>query len=265
MSTIDLTIASPRPLPLPRASLALRAAVEALEDLRQLVRLDPDTRVAGPRSAPRRRRRRRPTSTAPPGSRELDRVADEVRHDLADPLRVVADPERRSEGSASRRPDAPAARRGDRPARRPIRPRPGGRRGEGRGGRARNRASRARAGSGRASRAARAGPRLLSRNSARASGPSPACSVSSSLKVRRAAIGVRSSCETSARKSRLRSRSRRILSTLSSTWSAIALNWVASAAISDEPARMSARGIALARARPRRAPARPRSGGGAAS
>ena len=47
---------------------------------------------------------------------------------------------------------------------------------------------------------------------------------SSSLNVRSAAIGVRSSCETSARNSRLRSRSRRMISTLSWSRSAIALN-----------------------------------------
>ena len=50
-------------------------------------------------------------------------------------------------------------------------------------------------------------------------------SMSSSLNVRRAAIGVRSSWDTSARKSRLRSRSRRMISTLSWSRSAIALNW----------------------------------------
>ena len=64
-----------------------------------------------------------------------------------------------------------------------------------------------------------------SRNSARAAGSSPAGPWSSSTKVRMAAIGVRSSWLTSARKSRLRSRSRRMMSTLSSSRSAIWLNW----------------------------------------
>ena len=80
----------------------------------------------------------------------------------------------------------------------------------------------------------------MSRNSARAAGSSPACSVSSSLNVSSAAIGVRSSCETSARKSRLRSRSRRMIETLSSSWSAIELNWSASSVSSDEPTWTSA-------------------------
>ncbi len=55
------------------------------------------------------------------------------------------------------------------------------------------------------------------------------------MKVRMAAIGVRSSWLTSARKSRLRSRSRRITDTLSSSRSAIVLNWVDSARSSRVP------------------------------
>ena len=104
---------------------------------------------------------------------------------------------------------------------------------------------------------------LDSRNSSRASGSSAAPSRSSSLNVRRAASGVRSSCETSARKSRLRSRSRRMISTLSSSRSAMALNWTASSAISDEPARTSLAGTRRVRspsARPRDASVRRRSG-----
>ena len=69
--------------------------------------------------------------------------------------------------------------------------------------------------------------------------PSPC---SSWLNVRSAASGVRSSCETSARKSRLRSRSRRLISTLSSRRSAIVLNWTASSPSSVEPARNWAAG-----------------------
>ena len=97
----------------------------------------------------------------------------------------------------------------------------------------------------------------------RAAGSSAAPSVSSSLNVRRAASGVRSSCETSARKSRLRSRSRRMISTLSSSLSAIALNWTASSASSDDPARTSFGGTRRVRspsARPRDASVRRRSG-----
>ena len=97
----------------------------------------------------------------------------------------------------------------------------------------------------------------------RAAGSSAAPSVSSSLNVRRAASGVRSSCETSARKSRLRSRSRRMISTLSWSRSAIALNWTASSASSDEPARTSFGGTRRVRspsARPRDASVRRRSG-----
>ena len=104
---------------------------------------------------------------------------------------------------------------------------------------------------------------LDSRNSARASGSSAAPSLSSSLNVRRAASGVRSSCETSARKSRLRSRSRRMISTLSWSRSAIALNWTASSAISDDPARTSSGGTRRVRspsASPRDASVRRRSG-----
>ena len=53
--------------------------------------------------------------------------------------------------------------------------------------------------------------------------------------MRIAAIGVRSSCDTSARKSRLRSRSRRMIATLSSSRAAIWLNWRASSMISVLP------------------------------
>ena len=88
---------------------------------------------------------------------------------------------------------------------------------------------------------------LDSRNSVRASGSSPAPCMRRSLNVRSAASGVRSSCDTSARKSRSRSRSRRMTSTLSSTLSAIALNWTASSAISDEPERTWRMGTRRAR------------------
>ena len=164
-----------------------------------------------PRSAPRRRGRRAPRRRPAAARRELDRVADEVAHDLADPLRVVADPERPV--GQRRRSARIALALGGRPAaaRRPTRRRRAGRRAAGRAGRARSRASRARAGSGRASRAGRAGAADESRNSARAAGSRPAGPWSSSLNVRSAAIGVRSSWETSARKSRLRSRSRRMI------------------------------------------------------
>ena len=57
--------------------------------------------------------------------------------------------------------------------------------------------------------------RLASRNSVRADRVVDGALARSSLNVRSAAIGVRSSCETSARNSRLRSRSRRMISTLS--------------------------------------------------
>ena len=79
--------------------------------------------------------------------------------------------------------------------------------------------------------------RLDSRNSVRVSGSVAAPSRSSSLNVRSAAIGVRSSCETSARKSRLRSRSRRMISTLSPRRAAIMLNWRDSSASSVAPVR----------------------------
>ena len=170
----------------------------------------------------------------PAARRELDRVADEVRDDLADARRIVADADRgRPAGPArpSRRDGQPGRRAGGRPIRRP----PAGRRAAGRAARARSRASRARAGSGPASRAGRSGLALDSRNSARASGSSPARSMSSWLNVRSAASGVRSSWETSARKSRLRSRSRRMSSTLSASRSAIVLNWTASSPSSEEP------------------------------
>jgi hypothetical protein len=49
--------------------------------------------VSRPRS-PLPRRRRDADRDGPARLGELDRVADEVRHDLADPLRVVADPDR---------------------------------------------------------------------------------------------------------------------------------------------------------------------------
>ena len=55
------------------------------------------------------------------------------------------------------------------------------------------------------------------------------------MNVRVAEIGVRSSWLTSARKSRLRSRSRRMISTLSSSRSAIVLNWVDSSRSSSVP------------------------------
>ena len=100
---------------------------------------------------------------------------------------------------------------------------------------ARNRAWTAPGGSGPASRAARSAARSTRGTRPAASGSSPACSLSRSLNVRSAAIGVRSSCETSARKSRLRSRSRRMISTLSWTRSAIVLNWAPSSTSSEEP------------------------------
>ena len=201
-----------------------RAAVEPLEDLRQLVRRRCRRRCRGPRSGRRRRRPRRSTSTEPP--RGVNLIALPTRLVTTWPIRcgswrIRTGASGRSSAAGRRAAGAAAAGLLDRR----TRPRPGGRRAGGRAGRAPNRASRARAGSGRASRAARAAGR-----SSRGTPPAPSGrrrrrSLSSSLKVRSAAIGVRSSCETSARKSRLRSRSRRMISTLSSSWSAIALNW----------------------------------------
>ena len=89
--------------------------------------------------------------------------------------------------------------------------------------------------------------RLVSRNSARAVGSSAAPSVRSSLNVRSAAIGVRSSCETSARNSRLRSRSRRMISMLSWSRSAIALNWRPSSDSSIGPSSIASDGTRRAK------------------
>ena len=55
----------------------------------------------------------------PAARRELDRVGDEVGHDLADPLRVVADPDR-GVGQVQREVDAATSSGGARSARRPI-------------------------------------------------------------------------------------------------------------------------------------------------
>ena len=198
----------------------------------------------------------------PAARRELDRVGDEVGDDLADPRRVVADPDRRV-GQVERQVDAATLGRGRASARPPIRPPRAGRPAAGRAGPARNRASTARAGSGPASRAARSAGRSTRGTRRVPPGRRAAPSVSSSLNVRSAASGVRSSCETSARKSRLRSRSRRMISTLSWSRSAMALNWTASSASSDEPARTSLGGTRRVRspsARPRDASVRRRSG-----
>ena len=86
--------------------------------------------------------------------------------------------------------------------------------------------------------------RLVSRNSARVVGSSAAPSTSSSLNVRSAAIGVRSSCDTSARNSRLRSRSRRMISMLCWSRSAIALNWRPSSDSSIGPSSIASDGHA---------------------
>ena len=84
----------PEPAPAAARLVRPRAAVEALEDVRQLGRLDADARVGhlDPRPVRRRRHVDRDRAAA---RRELDRVGDEVGDDLADALRVVADPDRR--------------------------------------------------------------------------------------------------------------------------------------------------------------------------
>ena len=133
-----------------------RAAVEPLEDPRQLARVDADAGVGRPRSGRRRGSGETTTSTEPPRGVNLIALPTRLVDDLADPLRVVADPERRvrqRQRAGRRRAGGPPAS----PARRPIRRPPAGRPAGGRAGRARSRASRARAGSGRASRGARAG------------------------------------------------------------------------------------------------------------
>src|SRR5262245_6535643 len=71
-----------------------RATEEPIEDPRQLVRVDPD---AGVRDPDRRAAVARPADADPDRPapwRELQRVADEVRHDLPDPDRVVANSDR---------------------------------------------------------------------------------------------------------------------------------------------------------------------------
>ena len=79
-----------------RGRTARRSAAAPLASIPTPVSRDLDPRaVVG--------RLRRSTSTVAAARRELDRVADEVRDDLADPLRVVADPDRRSGGRCSDR------------------------------------------------------------------------------------------------------------------------------------------------------------------
>ena len=154
MSTIERTIARPEAAAAAARLVGPRAAVEALEDVRQLGRRRCRRRCRPPRSGPRRRRRRRRRDRAA-ARRELDRVG---RRGWRRPGRSAAG--RGGSGSARRAGGATGGRRGAPaaagwPARRPTRPRRAGRRAAGRAGPARNRASRARAGSGPASRAAR--------------------------------------------------------------------------------------------------------------
>ena len=142
------------------------------------------------------------------GGRELDRVADEVAQHLAEALRVVAagGPARRAAFIASV--DALALGARLRPAGWRSRRRRAGRPAA---DRAATRPDSSLDSSSRlvASQSSRSICwRLCSRNSSRVAVVHRRSSASSSLKVRSAAIGVRSSCDTSARKSRLRSRSR---------------------------------------------------------
>ncbi len=187
-----------------------RPAVEAVEDLRQLGSPRSRSPCRRPRSGPRRRARRGRDLDLAAARRELDGVAHEVRDHLADPRRVVSDPQR-PVGQARRSARSPCAPRPPAAARRPTRSCP--RRSSGR------RSSRTRPESSfesssrfwasQSSRSSCAADE--SRNSARAAGSRPAGPWSSSMNVRIAAIGVRSSWLTSARKSRLWSRSRRMI------------------------------------------------------
>jgi hypothetical protein len=59
MSTIERTIARPRPLPAAARLVGRGAAIEPVEDLRQLVALDADARVGDVDPGRRRRRARR--------------------------------------------------------------------------------------------------------------------------------------------------------------------------------------------------------------
>ena len=98
MSTIERTIASPRPLPDALRLAGVRAAVEAIEDPRQLVGRDPRPAVAHLERCllgPGREMDRYPTAAR----RELQRVADEVGEELDDALAVEA----QLDGSAGHR------------------------------------------------------------------------------------------------------------------------------------------------------------------
>jgi len=99
-----------KPAPAAPGLIGERPAVEPIEDLGELLGLDPDARVSNLDRRPVVGRRDLHRDRAA-GLGELDRVADEVRHDLADPLRVVADPDREVRHGQVKRHVAPARRR----------------------------------------------------------------------------------------------------------------------------------------------------------
>ena len=159
-----------------------RAAVEALEDVGDLAGVDPDARVAHlePGAVAMRLHRHHHESAA---RRELDRVAQQVGHHLADPLRVVAHADRGRRAGA-----APSSRPGAVPPGRPARtrtpPSSGGRPAAGRGAGARTPASRAPAGCGPASPGGRAAGGSSPGTPRASPGRSPAGPCSSSVFMR---------------------------------------------------------------------------------
>jgi len=84
-----------------------RAAEEPIEDPGQLGRHDPDPGVGDHDPGRAVRGRGHADADRPAGLRELDRVADEVRDDLPDPLRIVAQADRRRRELEAQR-DAPS-------------------------------------------------------------------------------------------------------------------------------------------------------------
>ena len=234
MSTIDRTMARPSPEPPSPLLGPARAAIEAVEDVLELVGVDAHAVVPDDEASASRRSLRRATCTWPPDGRELDGVADEVAEHLAEAGRVV----RLDDGFG-------AASRGQLT---PLRAAIGSAcstalLGDGAqvvvaelaGPRGPNRAWRARAGWPPASRGGRPAGGSARRNSSRVAGSSAAPSRSSSLNVRSAAIGVRSSWLTSARNSRLRSRSSLMIVTDAWSRSAMSLNAEVSSATSGVP------------------------------
>ena len=243
ISTMLRTIARPRPLPLPRASLAREPRKKRSKIRGSSAGVDAD---AGVRDGDRGAAVGLAADLDPDRAaarRELDRVADagSPRPGRSGPGRagsgsacpgrsiVSSTPRRRAVAAACSTACSTADRRSS--GRRSSRTRPES---------SFESSSRFWASQSRRSSWAR----LVSRNSARAVGSSAAPSVSSSLNVRSAAIGVRSSCDTSARNSRLRSRSRRMISTLSWSRSAIALNWSPSSDSSIGPSSIASDGHA---------------------